>query len=123
MTTLSFPTETQAADYFRTHGEDVGRPYVVTGFQSPVKARDAAFEGFARWECGFAGRWPERTAMRRDTMERPPVWLEIRPETVTFKVGGRTVVYRVCDVEQGAGLKLLRDLYPPEKFVLLERRP
>ena len=47
MSPLEFPTEAQAADYFRTHGGERGRPYVVVGFGAVAEA----------------DQWPPRSAL------------------------------------------------------------
>jgi hypothetical protein len=61
---LEFPTEAQAADYFRTHGDEWGRPYRVVGFGAvtasgpprPALGYNAA--GVWVWADEAEGQWP-----------------------------------------------------------------
>lgn len=63
---LEFPTETQAADYFRTHGDEAGRPYVVVGFSAvavsetwpPRSALGHNAAGAWVWSDSSEGQWP-----------------------------------------------------------------
>jgi hypothetical protein len=63
---LTFPTEAQAADYFRTHGDEWGRPYRVVGFGAvaaadqwpPRSALGWNAAGEWVWEDEHEGQWP-----------------------------------------------------------------
>ncbi len=63
---MTFPTEAQAHDYFRTHGDEIGRPYVVVGFQTSLMAtgkpaREALgynAVGVWVWADEAEGQWP-----------------------------------------------------------------
>lgn len=63
---LTFPTEAQAMDYFRTHGEDIGRPYKVVGYQvadhtgvwPPREALGFNAAGAWVWADEAEGCWP-----------------------------------------------------------------
>lgn len=64
---LTFPSEAVAADYFRTHGDEIGRPYTIVGYGAlpekaavwpPRSALGYSAAGAWVWEDESEGRWP-----------------------------------------------------------------
>lgn len=53
---LTFPTEAQASDYFRTHGEDIGRPYVIEAWR-PAPAGDGPLRAALGWSSQGEWEW------------------------------------------------------------------
>lgn len=119
--------QSDAVNWTRFHPEDIGREIIVT--ESPIKACPAvhlaAWKGYGRWERGLAGQWPVWTAFAWSFLEHPPAWATVAlhngagdgPGTVTFRVQGQEVCYRIGLHEDDAEFKAVSDAFGSDYLI------